>query len=87
MDGWTALCCCVADSGVARSCRVSHSHSQPHTHTLTHSHTHTLPQLENGKTVADAKGDVFRGLEVVEYACHVAADMMGETAGNLTAGK
>lgn len=39
---------------------------------------------ENGKTMADARGDVFRGLEVVEYACHVAADLMGETAENLS---
>lgn len=34
---------------------------------------------ENGKTVTDAKGDVFRGLEVVEYACGVSSHMMGET--------
>ena len=27
--------------------------------------------LEHGKTVADAKGDVFRGYEVVEHACSV----------------
>jgi malonate-semialdehyde dehydrogenase (acetylating)/methylmalonate-semialdehyde dehydrogenase len=33
---------------------------------------------ENGKTVADAKGDVFRGLEIVETACNVAPAMMGE---------
>jgi len=39
---------------------------------------------ENGKTMADARGDVFRGLEVVEYACHVSADLMGETLGNLS---
>jgi len=29
--------------------------------------------LENGKTLADARGDVFRGLEVVETACSVAS--------------
>ncbi|KAL3150431.1 Methylmalonate-semialdehyde dehydrogenase [acylating], mitochondrial [Trebouxia sp. C0010 RCD-2024] len=33
---------------------------------------------EQGKTVADAKGDVFRGLEVVEYSCNLAPDLMGE---------
>jgi malonate-semialdehyde dehydrogenase (acetylating)/methylmalonate-semialdehyde dehydrogenase len=33
---------------------------------------------ENGKTVADAKGDVFRGLEIVETAANVAPLMMGE---------
>ena len=34
---------------------------------------------ENGKTITDAKGDVFRGLEVVEYACGIASQLMGET--------
>lgn len=34
---------------------------------------------ENGKTVTDAKGDVFRGLEVVEYACGISSQLMGET--------
>ena len=32
-----------------------------------------------GKTIADAKGDVFRGLEVVEYSSSVASQLMGET--------
>lgn len=39
--------------------------------------------LENGKTLADAKGDVFRGLEVVEASCHLAPAMMGETLESL----
>ena len=34
---------------------------------------------ENGKTVNDAKGDLFRGLEVVEYATGVASQLQGET--------
>lgn len=34
---------------------------------------------ENGKTITDAKGDLFRGLEVVEFACGIASQMMGET--------
>ena len=34
---------------------------------------------ENGKTIADAKGDVFRGLEVVEQCCGLGNAMMGET--------
>lgn len=38
---------------------------------------------ENGKTTADAKGDIFRGLEVVETACNVGATMMGETIDNV----
>lgn len=34
---------------------------------------------ENGKTLADAHGDVFRGLEVAEASCNVASDMLGHT--------
>mmetsp|Transcript_2711 Transcript_2711/g.3170 ORF Transcript_2711/g.3170 Transcript_2711/m.3170 type:complete len:527 (+) Transcript_2711:32-1612(+) len=41
---------------------------------------------EQGKTHADAMGDVFRGLEVVEYSSHVAADLMGETVESLSTG-
>ena len=35
---------------------------------------------ETGKTFADAKGDVWRGIEVVEQAMNIPALMMGETA-------
>jgi malonate-semialdehyde dehydrogenase (acetylating)/methylmalonate-semialdehyde dehydrogenase len=35
--------------------------------------------IEQGKTVEDAKGDVFRGLQVVEFATGVASFLMGET--------
>jgi|UniRef100_A0A8J9S4K0 malonate-semialdehyde dehydrogenase (acetylating)/methylmalonate-semialdehyde dehydrogenase len=38
-----------------------------------------LITAENGKTLADAKGDVFRGLEVVESACQVAPQMLGDS--------
>ena len=38
-----------------------------------------LITLENGKTIADAKGDVFRGLEVVETACHTAPLLLGDS--------
>ncbi|KAF1779290.1 Aldehyde dehydrogenase, C-terminal [Phytophthora cactorum] len=38
---------------------------------------------EQGKTLADARGDVFRGLEVVEHTCGAATLMMGETTENL----
>lgn len=41
---------------------------------------------EHGKTVADAKGDVIRGLEVVEVACGAAHVLQGETIDNLTKG-
>eukprot|EP00904_Undaria_pinnatifida_P005128 jgi/Undpi1/1745/HiC_scaffold_11.g05134.m1 len=42
--------------------------------------------MEQGKTLADARGDVFRGLEVVEQACGVGVAMMGETLGGVAAG-
>ncbi|KAL3924838.1 MAG: hypothetical protein SGILL_000793 [Bacillariaceae sp.] len=38
-----------------------------------------LVTLENGKTTVDARGDVFRGLEMVESACFVAPQCMGES--------
>lgn len=36
-----------------------------------------LITIENGKTLSDSRGDVFRGLEVVESACFVAPHMQG----------
>ncbi|MDM5147253.1 CoA-acylating methylmalonate-semialdehyde dehydrogenase [Candidatus Persebacteraceae bacterium Df01] len=41
---------------------------------------------DNGKTLEDAKGDVFRGIEVVEFACSLPTLMMGETAENVAKG-
>jgi len=38
---------------------------------------------EQGKTLEDARGDVFRGLEVVEHSCSVASLAMGETIENV----
>lgn len=45
-----------------------------------------LVAKETGKTMADAKGDVWRGIEVVEQAANVAALMMGETVENVARG-
>jgi malonate-semialdehyde dehydrogenase (acetylating)/methylmalonate-semialdehyde dehydrogenase len=42
-----------------------------------------LLAAETGKTLADAKGDVWRGIEVVEQACNIASLMMGETMENV----
>ncbi len=39
--------------------------------------------LETGKTFADAQGDVWRGIEVVEHACNVSSLIMGETVENV----
>ncbi|XP_078180943.1 aldehyde dehydrogenase 6B2 [Carex rostrata] len=41
---------------------------------------------EQGKTLKDAQGDVFRGLEVVEHACGMASLQMGEYAANVANG-
>jgi malonate-semialdehyde dehydrogenase (acetylating)/methylmalonate-semialdehyde dehydrogenase len=41
---------------------------------------------EQGKTLADAEGDVFRGLEVVEHAANIGTLQMGEMANNVAAG-
>jgi malonate-semialdehyde dehydrogenase (acetylating) / methylmalonate-semialdehyde dehydrogenase len=42
----------------------------------------TLAQ-ETGKTRADAEGDVWRGIEVVEHACSISSLLMGETVENV----
>ncbi|XKL65157.1 hypothetical protein PGB90_005243 [Kerria lacca] len=39
---------------------------------------------EQGKTLSDAEGDVFRGLQVVEYCCNIPSLLMGETLSNVT---
>ncbi len=38
---------------------------------------------ETGKTFEDAKGDVWRGIEVAEHACNIASLSMGETVENV----
>eukprot|EP00943_MAST-04B_sp_MAST-4B-sp1_P007076 g7076.t1 len=57
---------------------------------LLHENTDRIAEsivLENGKTLADAKGDIFRGLEVVESSCFLSPYMMGETLENLATGQ
>ena len=41
---------------------------------------------EQGKTLADAEGDVFRGLEVVEHAAAIGNLQLGELAHNVASG-
>ena len=48
-----------------------------------HDELATILAKENGKTFPDAKGDVWRGIEVVEQACGISSQMMGETAENV----
>ncbi len=44
----------------------------------------TMLAEETGKTFADAMGDVWRGIEVVEFACGIPTLMMGETVVNVS---
>lgn len=56
---------------------------------LIQTHTDELAMsitTEQGKTLADARGDVFRGLEVVEFACGVAPFMSGDIVENVSGG-
>ncbi|MGF1695225.1 CoA-acylating methylmalonate-semialdehyde dehydrogenase [Vibrio lamellibrachiae] len=48
-----------------------------------HDQIATLLSQETGKTVVDAKGDVWRGIEVVEQAANIASNMMGEMVENV----
>jgi malonate-semialdehyde dehydrogenase (acetylating)/methylmalonate-semialdehyde dehydrogenase len=41
---------------------------------------------DTGKTFEDAKGDVWRGIEVVEQAANVGSNLMGETLENVAGG-
>jgi len=55
---------------------------------LVRAHTDELAAVvtrEQGKTLADSRGDVFRGLEVVEAACGVGTHLQGEFLENVSA--
>ncbi|WP_280192258.1 CoA-acylating methylmalonate-semialdehyde dehydrogenase [Delftia sp. PS-11] len=45
-----------------------------------------LLTAEQGKTLPDAEGDVFRGLEVVEHAANIGSLQLGELANNVANG-
>jgi malonate-semialdehyde dehydrogenase (acetylating) / methylmalonate-semialdehyde dehydrogenase len=56
---------------------------------LLQEHKEEIAQLitrEHGKTHEDAHGDIFRGIEVVEYAAGIASLIMGETVENVAPG-
>jgi len=56
---------------------------------LIRTHTDELAwnvSLEQGKTLPDARGDVFRGLEIVEQACGIGSYQMGQTMSNVSHG-
>ncbi|MEQ6290341.1 CoA-acylating methylmalonate-semialdehyde dehydrogenase [Vogesella sp. GCM10023246] len=46
----------------------------------------TILTAEQGKTLADAEGDIFRGLEVVEHAANIGSLQLGEYAENVAGG-
>ncbi|HLX03083.1 MAG TPA: CoA-acylating methylmalonate-semialdehyde dehydrogenase [Trinickia sp.] len=53
---------------------------------LIREHTPRIAKLlsaEQGKTLPDAEGDIFRGLEVVEHACSIGTLQLGEFAENV----
>jgi malonate-semialdehyde dehydrogenase (acetylating)/methylmalonate-semialdehyde dehydrogenase len=45
-----------------------------------------LISREHGKTRGEARGDLTRGIEMVEYACGISALLMGETLPNIAPG-
>lgn len=45
-----------------------------------------LVSSEHGKTIADAKGSITRGLEVVEFACGISQVLKGEHSGTVASG-
>ncbi|QSX34933.1 CoA-acylating methylmalonate-semialdehyde dehydrogenase [Shewanella avicenniae] len=51
-----------------------------------HDELATILAQETGKTFEDARGDVWRGIEVVEHAANIASLMMGETVENVASG-
>jgi malonate-semialdehyde dehydrogenase (acetylating) / methylmalonate-semialdehyde dehydrogenase len=42
--------------------------------------------MEQGKTLPDAEGDIFRGLEVIEHACSIGTLQQGEFSENVAGG-
>lgn len=56
---------------------------------LLEEHFEEIAQLitrEHGKTIVEARGDILRGLEVVEYACSIPELMKGEILENVARG-
>lgn len=73
-----------ADTSVVRRARVMFKFRE-----LVVEHTDELARIiaaEHGKTVEDAKGEVVRGMEVVEYACGIAELTKGEFSDQVSTG-
>jgi malonate-semialdehyde dehydrogenase (acetylating)/methylmalonate-semialdehyde dehydrogenase len=73
-----------ADTSVVRRARVMFRFRE-----LVAEHTDELARIisaEHGKTFEDAKGEVIRGMEVVEYACGIAELTKGEFSDQVSTG-
>ncbi|MBE2316058.1 CoA-acylating methylmalonate-semialdehyde dehydrogenase [Solirubrobacter sp. CPCC 204708] len=73
-----------ADTSVVRRARVMFAFRE-----LLVEHTDELARMiaaEHGKTVEDAKGEVVRGMEVVEFACGIAQLTKGEFSDQVSTG-
>ncbi|MDA0184746.1 CoA-acylating methylmalonate-semialdehyde dehydrogenase [Solirubrobacter phytolaccae] len=73
-----------SDTSVVRRARVMFKFRE-----LVVEHTDELARIiaaEHGKTVEDAKGEVIRGMEVVEYACGIAELTKGEFSDQVSTG-
>ena len=73
-----------ADSSLARRGRVMFAFRE-----LLDRHVDELARLiasEHGKVVEDAKGEISRGLEVVEFACGLAHQLKGEYSEQVSSG-
>ncbi|RLQ21674.1 methylmalonate-semialdehyde dehydrogenase (CoA acylating) [Seongchinamella sediminis] len=72
------------DTPVMERCRLM----MRYTHLLKEHHDELgeLLAQDTGKTFEDAKGDVWRGIEVVEQAANTGSNMMGETVENVASG-
>jgi malonate-semialdehyde dehydrogenase (acetylating)/methylmalonate-semialdehyde dehydrogenase len=72
------------DVSVSRRARVMFAFRE-----LVAKHTHELARIiaaEHGKTVEDARGEVVRGMEVVEFACGIAELTKGEFSDQVSTG-
>lgn len=73
-----------SDTSVPQRARIMHDYAR-----LVKENTDEIAELivaEHGKTLADAKGDVFRGFEVVEHCQSMTSLLMGETMENVATG-
>lgn len=71
-----------SNTSVSHRCRLMMNFSQI-VREETAALSHTI-SVEHGKSLQDARGDVFRGLEVIDFATNAASVQMGETVSNVS---